>query len=215
MGAISVTTSLIPRVKESFSIVRPGGVKAIVMTDQNTLNGTYHDPKTKVIHKNDRAANANPGSLPIEFVNRFDGGKINAYVTGLDSDNKVVFVTANGTLVYPSSGDSDIPVQIVEDIAIPLPAQGNTFKMTLPITIFSGRVYFAEGDLRFFMVRVPNGDGLVQPSITNPQDPSSAINWGFVELTYTEELAIWANISYVDFVGLILSMGLTVKNGGT
>ncbi|KAM6478164.1 hypothetical protein HDV62DRAFT_371052 [Trichoderma sp. SZMC 28011] len=63
------------------------------------------------------------------------------------------------------------------------------------------------------MVKIPNGDGLVQPSQFNLQDPSSGLLWGFVELTYTTDLAVFANISYVDFVGIILSMSLSTTDG--
>lgn len=135
-----------------------------------------------------------------------------AYVTGLDSDNRVVF-KADGTLVYPSSGGSGIPVPIADDVAIALPG-GAGFRMVLSIALSSGRVYLADGGaLRFFMVKTPGGDGLVQPSPTNLRDPGTGTNWGFVELTYTDAGEVFANISYVDFVGLMLSMSLTVRGG--
>jgi hypothetical protein len=200
------------KTSSGFTIVHPGTVKNVKVTKDNTLNGTYHGPGTTTVHRkiNSRAAS---GNLPLEFVNNFSGGQVNAYIQGLDSDNKIVFVLGDGSLIYPSSGGSAVPVAITQNLAIPLPDKGNTFKVTLPIVLTSGRIYFAEGQLSFFMVKAGSGDGLVQPSVSNTQDPSSGLNWGFVELSYTTALAVWANISYVDFVGMILSMALSAKDG--
>ena len=146
--------------------------------------------------------------MRMRFHNSAGRGQVNAYLTGLDSDGRVVFVKANGVLIYPSSRGSPVPVPIDEDISISLPGQGGALEMTLPITITSGRVYFSEGKLNFFMVKTPNGDGVVQPSPTNMRDRSAGVSWGFVEMTYTKDEELFANISYVDFVGLILSMVL-------
>lgn len=189
---------------------------AVFVAKENTLNGTDHNAKTTNIHKNSiSAANALGRSLSLSFANNLGGGPLNAYVMGLDSNNRVVFVAGDGTLIYPSSGGSGVPVPIETDVSIPLPALGNALNMTVPIPIASGRIYFSQGTLSFFMVKTANGDGLVQPSVTNLEDPNAGINWGFVEFTYTTDLALWANLSYVDFVGLPLGLILTDRNGAT
>lgn len=198
--------------KGGFTIAKPGTIKDVKVTKDNTLNGTYHGPTTTRINRK-ITSRALPGHLPLQFVNNFSGNQVNAYIQGLDSDNRIVFVLGDGSLVYPSSGGSAVPVPISQNLAVPLRSKGSTFKMTLPITLSSARIYFAEGKLSFFMVKTPNGDGLVQPSVSNTQDPSSGLNWGFVEMTYTTALALYANISYVDFVGMILSMAMSVKDG--
>ncbi|RFU77496.1 glycoside hydrolase family 64 [Trichoderma arundinaceum] len=214
LGAVSAAPSVFHRaVASPFSIARPGGVDDVVVTEDNTLNGTYHSQHTTAVSGDSIKARALGGSLPVQLVNNFGGGQVNAYISGLDSDNRVVFITASGGLVYPSSGGSGVPVPINSPIAIPLPSRGNSITVTIPIVITSARIYFSEGSLQFFMVKIPNGDGLVQPSPTNLADPSAGINWGFVELSYTSGLALYANISYVDFVGMILSMSLTVRDG--
>ncbi|KAF4466552.1 glucan endo- -beta-glucosidase [Fusarium albosuccineum] len=195
---------------KGFIKANPGGVKDVDVTDDNMLNGTYSKNKTRVLTH--RAAE--PANLPLKIVNNFSGGNVKAYISGLDSDGTVVFIGADGNLIYPRSGGSLIPVEITENIAIPLPPQGETLDFTLPISMSSGRVYFADGDLHFYMVDIGNGDGLVQPSVTNLQDASAGVNWGFVELTYTNG-ALYANISYVDFVGIVLGMMLSVKDGST
>ncbi|KYK60753.1 glycoside hydrolase family 64 protein [Drechmeria coniospora] len=237
----------------AFSVARPGTVADVVVTQKNTLNGSYHDSQTKIVHAAPLAravavaddvvltprrtlngsdddsrtevvhaarltravsvAVKRPTYLPIDFVNNFAGGAVNAYITGLDLNNRVVFVDRNGALVYPSSGGSATPVPIKAKVAIPMPARGKRLRMYLTIPLLSGRVYFARGNLDFFMVRTASGDGLVQPSPTNLRDPSAGVNWGFVELTYTRYWALFANISYVDFVGFLLSIGLSVKDG--
>lgn len=214
LGAASAHPSLDYRANKSFTIARPGGVDDVVINEKNILHGTYHDPATRVVHHHaTRASQADNVSLPLEFINNYGRGQIVAYVSGLDSSKRVVFIKGDGSLVYPSSGGSDVPVPVSEDVAIHLPAGGDSFKMALPIPISSGRVWFAEGELSFFMVRTADGDGLVQPSPSNLRDPSSGIHWGYAEFTYTQAREIFANISYVDFVGLILSVSLKEKDG--
>ncbi|KAK4069613.1 CAZyme family GH64 [Trichoderma aggressivum f. europaeum] len=211
IGAVSAAPSLIARAASPFSVAKPGGVDDIVITANNTLNGTYHSSTT--VSKQFIQTRAQAGHLPIQLVNNFSGGQVNAYISGLDTDNRVVFVRGDGSLVYPSSGGSGVPVPISTPINIALPSQGNSITVNVPIVISSARIYFSVGDLQFFMVKIPNGDGLVQPSQFNLKDPSSGLLWGFVELTYTTDLAVYANISYVDFVGMILSMSLSTTDG--
>ncbi|EGR45483.1 glycoside hydrolase family 64 [Trichoderma reesei QM6a] len=215
MGAVSAAPSLITRVATPFSVASPGGIDDISVTGNNILNGTYHSPATTGPNKFANQANPKSGHLPIKLVNSFGGGHVNAYIAGLDSENRVVFVKGDGSLLYPSSGGSEIPVPVSDEIKISLPAKGKSLTVTVPIVITSARIYFAEGTLPFFIVKIPTGDGLVQPSPANLKDPSAGINWGFVELSYTEGKAVWANISYVDFVGMILSMSLSSTDGST
>lgn len=212
LGAAMAASSFMldTRANEGFTTARPGGVEDIIITKDNTLNGTSNLDNNSPIVPTQVAK----GSLPLEFVNNFSGDHVNAYISGLDSDNRVVFVGGDGRLIYPTAGGSKTPVKITQPIAISMGTKGRTFKMALPITLSSGRIYFCEGDLPFFMVSTDNGDGLVQPSVTNLKDPSAGLNWGFVELTYTKSKALYANISYVDFVGMILSMKLGVSDGG-
>ena len=44
------------------------------------------------------------------------------------------------------------------------------------------------------------------PSVANPQDPNIATDWTFLELTYTG--GVYANLSFVDFVGMPIGMRL-------
>lgn len=123
----------------------------------------------------------------------------------------------DGTFYYPSSRPGQaIPQLINANIAIPLGNKGSTTRITVPGYISSARIWFAEGDLRFYTVWSvgTNGPSLVEPSAINPADPSSSVNWGFVELTSNEAGGLYANISYVDFVGLVLGMSMQAGDGG-
>ncbi|TFB01048.1 hypothetical protein CCMA1212_006893 [Trichoderma ghanense] len=213
IGAVSAAPSLISRAATPFSVASPGDVHDITLTANNTLNGTYHSPATSDANKFANQAQPKPGHLPIKLVNSFGGGHVNAYISGLDSENRVVFIKGDGSLLYPSSGGSSTPVPVSDAVKIPLPAKGKSITITVPIVLTSARIYFAEGTLPFFIVKIPTGDGLVQPSPANLKDPSAGVNWGFVEVSYTEGKSVYANISYVDFVGMILSMTLSVKDG--
>ncbi|KAG7145817.1 Glucan endo-1 like protein [Verticillium longisporum] len=202
----ALTASAATITPNGFTKAWPGGVDNVIVTEANTLNGTVNSEIGPA-----RAPLL--GNLPLSLVNNFSGGSLNAYISGLDSNGAVVFLAADGSLVYPTSGGSSVPVPIGADIAIPLPPRGQTLRITLPIALSSGRVYFAAGKLNFFMVFTGSGDGLVQPSINNLQDPSAGLNWGFVELTLTPKGVIWANISFVDFVGLVFGMRLVDRDG--
>lgn len=153
--------------------------------------------------------------LNLKLVNNIGGHVLNCYLTGTDSDGRVFFMGPDKKLVYPSASGSEEPAKVEEKIAIPMPPLGENLEMMVPVAFNSGRIYFAQGELEFFLIAKDDGSqGLVQPSLSNLQDPSRNINWGFVEMTMTTEGEIWSNISYVDFVGLIISMTLQTKDNG-
>lgn len=194
---------------EGWTKINPGGIEDLIVSEETTLNGTYKGEK-RIIPPAEVGIAA---SLPFHFVNNF-GAPMVAYLTGLDENGAVVFVRADGSIVYPSSGGSGTPVPIGQDVKIDL-AAGQALDMTLPISMTSGRIYFSAGELTFAVVATPIGEGIVQPAPNNPADPSAGINWGFVELTLLPDGTLYANISYVDFLGLPLGMVLTVNGGET
>ncbi|VUC25732.1 unnamed protein product [Clonostachys rosea] len=225
LGLVTATSAgLVPLVSneirsdEDFTEIKPGDFASLVITKDNTLNGTYQGEEIEVPPSNDNdeshiRLSAVAAQLPLEFVNNF-GGAVNAYVTGLDSNNAVVFVRRDGTLFYPSAGGSSTPVQIDQNkIKIPVKA-GERINMKVLKALRSGRVYFSAGALKFGVVRTPTGAGLVQPDEKNPGDPSAGVNWGFVELTLNADGSAWVNLSYVDFVGLPLGIELGKQGGG-
>ncbi|KAF2837979.1 glycoside hydrolase family 64 protein [Patellaria atrata CBS 101060] len=206
-----IARPLVIRADPEWTPVQPGGIDDIVITEENTLNGTFVNGTSHGINNPPKAARG--AQLPLSFVNNFSGGAVKAYVTGLDVSGRVVFLSRNGNWIYPSARGSQVPIPVAEDVSIPLTGRGGTLNINLPDYISSSRIWFAEGDLKFFMVSSSWGETLVTPSHVNPQDPSAGVNWGFVELTNIAQGGLWANISYVDFVGLVLGMKLRVRDG--
>jgi len=204
--------------------VHPGNANSIVITSQDTVNATNPAPSNATSSGNstkltqiDVVETAGGQPLALSFFNNFSGGTINAYVTGLDSNSELVMLLADGTFYYPTANASDgTPQDITVNSAIPLDAQSDTMNITIPGYISASRIWFADGDLKFFTVynSAAGGPSLVEPSSVNPSDPSAAVNWGFVELTWTSG-GLYADISYVDFVGLPLGISLTVGGGGS
>jgi hypothetical protein len=203
------------RANSGYTQVRPGNEP--IMEEENILKGTNKADETIIVQASDvRIAKASKSavaaSLNLSLVNNMGDG-VNAYISGKDSDGKVVFVDGAGNLIYPASGGSPIPTPITDPIAIPLGALGQSTDIAIPISLESSRISFAVGELQFYTVATSNGEDLVQPSISNPEDPSSGLNWGFSEFTLTEDNVIWTNISYVDWVGMILSLDLAETDG--
>ncbi|KAI1080375.1 glycoside hydrolase family 64 protein [Whalleya microplaca] len=200
-AAAFITTSLAAPI-----VVNPGGKGDLIVTAHNTINGS-----SQVLVDNSTAPSS---PLKLSLVNNFGGKQLNAYVTGQDTKGSIVMLSTNGSWYYPNPAGSASPVAIDAQVALPLKGKGEKTELTLPDYISSGRIWIADGELQFFTVASATGaPQLVEPSAANPSDPSAAINWGFVELTNTEEGGIYANISFVDFVGLIMGMSLTLGSG--
>ncbi|KAI9827983.1 MAG: hypothetical protein M1819_006826 [Sarea resinae] len=191
--------------------VHPGTAQNLIITSKNTINGSSTPISNGTTHGPESTQ-----ELPLSFVNNFSGsGSINAYVTGLNTDNQVVFLQSDGSWYVPVA-TSSTPTAITTNVALAVGAEGTTTKFTLPDYISSARVYFAVGELTFFVLEDESGGtSVVTPSSVNPDDPNAGVNWGFVELTNTADGGLYANISYVDFVGLILGMELLAGDGST
>lgn len=189
-------------------VVHPGDASDIIINSQDTLNGTLIGG---TVSEGPAGINAN-AQLGLTFENNYGAASINVYITGEDTSGDVVFVTSGGQFYYPPATTSSTPVQVTGDISIALGGQGSSTSVTLPDYLSSGRVWVSAGDLSFYVVDAGGATGLVQPSSTNPSDPSAGINWGFVELT-NNDAGIFADISYVDFVGMPLGISLLSSDG--
>lgn len=194
-------------------VVTPGGAEDIVITDQNTVNATA--VAAPVLRFATSSKVSTSSKLQLSLANNLDSDSVNAYVTGLDTNGLLVMLQPDGSWYYPSaSTTATTPQEITASVAIPLGAQGSTTNITLPGYISSGRIYFADGCLKFYTVRSATGAAsLVEPSAVNPSDPSAGVNWGFAELTYTQAGGIYVNVSYVDFVGLPIGIDLINTSG--
>lgn len=208
VSALSLTSLSFFRTASAFPVVnQPGTIKDLLITQNTTINATT--PAGKAF-----APDSQPSSyLNLALVNYLGSNNVKAYVTGLNANNQLVFVGPNGQFYYPSTSSST-PVAIPDaSIAIPLGAKGSTKPVTIPGYISASRVYFSEGPLKFFVVATGGGPGLVEPAAVNPNDPNAATNWGFAELTWVGNGGLYADISFVDFVGLPLGITLTTKDG--
>lgn len=199
--------------------VQPGDIHNLIPTANNTVNATSIASTTNLNNPNSNSTiipiPGASGQLKVSLVNNLGDGSLNAYVTGLNENNDLVMLQPDGSFFLPTvTPDAKVPQAVTANVGIPLKGKGQTTTITLPGYISAARVWFAAGELQFFAVAGVNGaPSLVEPSAVNPKDPSADVNWGFVELTNTEEGGLYANISYVDFVGLVLGMELLVGDG--
>ncbi|KAH8162184.1 hypothetical protein CIB48_g6079 [Xylaria polymorpha] len=183
-------------------IVHPGNATDIVITEDNTLNSTS---------RVQAAAGNNP--LQVEIVNNFGANQMYLYITGQDSNGVACFVGPDGNFFYPNAGGSAIPVPVQGDFKTPLGGVGSTTTLTIPDFLISSRIWVAEGELQFYtLVNDLGKTAIVEPSVSNPQDPSASVKWGFVEFNWNDG-TIYANISYVDWVGISMGMALTLGTG--
>ncbi|NBH10820.1 glycoside hydrolase family 64 protein [Amycolatopsis sp. SID8362] len=150
---------------------------------------------------------ATPDTFGLKFVNNSGSGTVYAYVTGTTPDGKLVLLRADGTPYYPASpGAPTTPLP--EDCAIPI-ASGA--QVTVP-KMGGARVYVVtDAKLDFFLDPGPN---LVHPSFLNSGDANYGKNWSFSEFTFNDT-QLFANISYVDFVGIPMGLSLTTAGSGT
>lgn len=148
---------------------------------------------------------ATPDTFGLKLVNNSGSGTVYAYVTGTTPYGRLVLLRADGTPYYPASPSAPT-TPLPEDCAIPIAsgAQVSVPKMG------GARVYVVtDAKLDFFLDPGPN---LVHPSFLNPGDPNYGKNWSFSEFTFNDT-QLFANISYVDFVGIPMGLSLTSGSG--
>ena len=159
-------------------------------------------------------------NLQLAIVNSLDSSNVNAYITGLDQNNVPVYVTPDGVCQAPEPLSTSVPRWLGPDLAINLPGNNHTTHVNIPGFISSGRVSIAVGDLEFGVVSTNLSSGpvaidsstpeynFVTPSVVNPHDANYNTTWGFMELTYNASDKFFADVSYVDYVGLPVGMKL-------
>lgn len=173
-----------------------------------TVGGTAPPTRLPTQHATASAAKL----LHLSLVNNLDSDDAHAYVSALDVDGKVVMLTPSGSFYYPQDTGNEVPQAVTADVAIKLPARGQSLEIAIPGYVEGARIWFAEGKLDFAIVNTPSGPALVEPTAINPDDASAELNWGFVELTYIAGYGLFANLSFVDFVGMALGMRLDTKS---
>ncbi|MFF7361990.1 beta-1,3-glucanase family protein [Streptomyces sp. NPDC008125] len=155
-------------------------------------------------------ASAASAPLPISLQNNSGSNTVYAYISGTDSSGWPVFVSANGALNrLPNPSAAVTPIA---DYSIPLGASGSAAtRVNLAGFVIGGRVWFSVGQKLKFFVNPGTVPGVVQPALTS-SDPNWSTNWTFCEFTFNSA-NLYANISYVDMVGLPVSMSSTGSSG--
>ena len=150
-------------------------------------------------------------TLNIELQNRTNSNQAYAYITGqaLDNGNHVCFIKSDGRTPYFPASPPHIGTPVPEDCAIRLGPHGSTITVTIP-QLAGGRIWFSIGKELTFLLNP--GPAIVEPSVTNVSDPNIHTEWDFCEFTFANN-QIYANISYVDFVALPVSLTLTPTSG--
>ncbi|KAI9731851.1 MAG: hypothetical protein M1818_007716 [Claussenomyces sp. TS43310] len=174
--------------------------------------------QTPVVKGNSAPAQASGTSstLTIGLVNSTTSSSVNAYLTGLDSNQNsaVWLLESDGVTGYYPANPSAVSTPLAVDCAIPLGAPGTTTNVTIP-QIAGGRVWFVIGDtLTFLLNPGSTGPGLAEPSPSNSADPNYLKTWDFCEFTFNTT-QLFANISYVDFVSIPVALTLTNTSGTT
>ncbi|KAI0601708.1 hypothetical protein F4775DRAFT_589021 [Biscogniauxia sp. FL1348] len=145
-------------------------------------------------------------------------GDYNAYVSGYDPETHqyILLRPAGDGYEYfkPEGANGTLPTPITESIAIPL--KDKMTKITLPGYIVSARVWLAKGEISFnVLLDGANKVVVTEPDTNNPTDLSYNLSYGFIELTNVDKDGLTTNLSFVDWVGLLLGMSVTHQNGTT
>jgi len=150
--------------------------------------------------------------VSVALKNTTTSSNVYAFVTGIAiNNNALCLIQADGKTPYYPSSPSTTGSPLGVDCAIGLGAPGTTITITVP-QLAGARIWFSIDTPLVFLLNP--GPGLVAPSVTNPTDPNINILWGFCEFTLNSS-QLFANISYVDFVSVPVSMSLTNASGNT
>jgi len=179
---------------------------------QNQTTSNILEAPQKSTRPSPLIVQTNP-TLNIALQNETNTSNVYAYITGLAINNSysVFLLQSDGATPYYPASPSSNGSQLAVNCAIPLGAPGNTTIVTIP-QLAGARVWFSVNGTLTFLLNP--GPGLVEPSVTNPSDPNINTYWDFCELTYNSS-QLFANITYVDFVSLPISLTLTNTSGET
>ncbi|KAK5652139.1 hypothetical protein OQA88_10781 [Cercophora sp. LCS_1] len=156
-----------------------------------------------------------PPTLTIHITNTTPTPKY-AYITGLTLPNpRFCLIQSDGRTPYLPPSPPKILQPLTTPCAIPLGPPGTSTPVTIP-RLAGGRIWISSHRELTFLLNPggPNGGAaLVEPSVLNPTDPNADVDFSFCEFTYNEH-QLFANISYVDFVGRIpISLTLQTAAG--
>jgi hypothetical protein len=154
------------------------------------------------------------GTVSFSIQNNTLSDTVYAYVSGLSvsNGNALMLLQADGQTPYYPASPSAPGTALSADCAIPLgPSGGAPVTLTVP-QLAGARLWFSIGTPVTFLLNP--GPALIEPSVTNPSDPSIGLQWDFAEFTFNAA-GLFANISMVDFTCIPVGLTLTDTSGGT
>ena len=186
-------------------VLRIQSRQGILQAPKSTIITVWNDQQKPV-----KASTTNQ-TLNISLQNNSSSSNVWAYVTGLDinRDNAVFLLQNDGTTGYYPTSPSATQSPLLQNCHIRLGPPGTTKTVTIP-RIAGGRIWFSIDSQLTFLLNP--GPAVVEPSVMNPTDPNYNLRWSFAEFTFNE-MQLFANISYVDFVSLPISMSLRNESG--
>ncbi|KJZ75133.1 hypothetical protein HIM_05619 [Hirsutella minnesotensis 3608] len=147
-------------------------------------------------------------TLDIVLRNDTGAAELYAHITGKD-DQGLLLIGNDGTKPNRPASPASPMQPIPPEWAIQVGGPGSSRTVRVP-RMEGGRIWFCKDKpLALF---VNPGPALVEPSATNPSDPNHDLDWGFCEFTWNQQ-QLYANVSFVDFVGLPVSLQLKTTNG--
>lgn len=154
-----------------------------------------------------------PNQLNIILQNNTSSGTVYAYITGLaiNNGNALFLLQSDGRTPYYPTSPPSTGYPLGANCAITLGAPGSAINVVIP-QIAGGRIWFSIDKPLVFLLNP--GPALVEPSVTNSSDPNIQTRWDFCEFTFNSS-QLFANITYVDFVCLPISLALTNTSGTT
>jgi len=153
-----------------------------------------------------------PSTVQINLVNNTTSSTVYAYITGYAvSNNQLVLLQSDGSTLYFPTSPSQTGSPLARNVSIALGGPNSTRTVTIP-QIYAARLWFSVGTPLTFLLNP--GPALVEPSVSNNSDPNINTFWDFAEFTFNSS-QLFANISYVDFMSLPISLTLQTASSGT
>ena len=147
-------------------------------------------------------------TISVVLKNNTNSPTLFAHITGRD-DGGLVLMQADGRTLYHPGSPGGTLQPLGADCAINIGGPGQQRVLTVP-RMFGARIWFCKDKPLTFLLNP--GPSLVEPSATNPSDPNYNLDWGFAEFTLNQA-ELYANVSYVDFVSLPVSLRLETASG--